>query len=139
MTWTRGLQLRLDENVSNQHRGNLQPQIQNRGRKQYTRKPRIWQHDVLPYARIFIRPGPPPKEVQPQIDDVIEREISGERKNQLSHITEILSSDFNDVLIRPSREDDCIEPIYRALHFMDSERKLEFPRKTGIVKPVHVA
>lgn len=87
-------------------------------------------YNILQYVRIFIRSGTPPGEIQPKINNVIERAISEDRKCQLSRIAEILCSEFIYVLSRPSREDEFVEPIHRALSSMDSDRKFNFLRKT---------
>ena len=88
---------------------------------------------TLNRARIFIRPGPPPTEIQPRIDNIIQREISDERKHQLSGVVETLCNDLIGVLGGPGRQDDCIEPIRIALSSIDSGRKFKFLTKAGIV------
>ena len=92
---------------------------------------------ILRRARIFIRHGPPPEEIQSRINAIIQRKISEERKRQLSRFAENLCEDFIEVFNGASREDDCVEPIYRALSSMDSSREFQFPRKAGIVFPPH--
>jgi hypothetical protein len=89
---------------------------------------------VLDSAKIFVRGGPPPAEIKPRINAVIQREVSEERKRSLSLIAENLCSDFS-VILGANREDDCIEPIYCALVSMDSGAKFSFPRKAGFVFP----
>jgi hypothetical protein len=95
-----------------------------------------YRFSVLSCARIFIRPGPPPEEIQSRINAIIQRKISAERKRQLSRFAENLYQDFIDIFNGASREDDCVEPIHRALSSMDSSRKFQFPRKAGIVFPL---
>ena len=89
----------------------------------------------LSNVRIFIRPGSLPEEIRPRVNAVIQRRISEERKCELSHIAGNLCKDFLHVLNGASREDDCVEPIHRALSSMDSSGKFNFPRKAGIVTP----
>jgi hypothetical protein len=95
-----------------------------------------YRFSILRCARIFIRPGPPPEEIQSRINAVIHRKISEERKRQLSRFAENLCKDFIDIFSGASREDDCVEPIHRALSSMDGSRKFQFPRKAGIVFPL---
>ncbi|ERF69136.1 hypothetical protein EPUS_01092 [Endocarpon pusillum Z07020] len=85
---------------------------------------------TLEYARIFIRPGPPPKKIQSLVDAVIQRKINEDRKRELERIAQSLHRDIIDCLCGAGREDDYIEPIQRALSSMDSDRKFHFPRKT---------
>ena len=94
-----------------------------------------YRFNILRQAKIFVRPGAPPAEVQPRINAVIHREVSAERKRELSSIAENLCNDFLNILDGPSREDDCIEPIHRALSSMDSGREFDFRRKAGMAQP----
>jgi hypothetical protein len=98
-----------------------------------------YRFSILSCARIFIRPGPPPEEIQTRINAVIQRKISEERKYQLSHFAESLCKDFINIFNGASREDDCVEPIHHALSSMDSSRKFQFPRKAGIVSPSYIS
>lgn len=90
---------------------------------------------ILDSARIFVRSGPPPKEIRPRINAVIQREISEERKREISLVAEKLCDGFTDVLDGANREDDCVEPIHNALSSMDNSKSFSFPRKAGIVFP----
>ena len=90
---------------------------------------------ALSKVKIFIRPGPVPKEIQPRINAVVQRTVSEERKRELSGIANNLCNEFLTVLEGASREDDCVEPIHHALSTMDSGKKFDFPRKAGIVTP----
>ena len=76
---------------------------------------------------------PTPDEIRAQIDAVIQREISSERKKRLSCITQQLNDTFVRVITQAAGEDDCIEPFYNALFSMDHSESLTFPRKAGIV------
>jgi hypothetical protein len=89
----------------------------------------------LSSVQIFVRPGPPPKEIRPQINAVFQRTVSEERKHDLYRIATGLCDEFVNVLEGASREDDCVEPIHTALSAMDSGKKFGFPRKAGIVTP----
>lgn len=95
--------------------------------------------NVLQPAGIFVRHGPLPKEVQPQIDKVIQRKISEERKLEICRIAKTLCHDFLNVLGRMSTKDDCIAPIHRALSSLDGGGKFGFIRKAGPVLPFLVS
>ena len=99
----------------------------------YTTTAANYRFAILDSARVFIRPGPPPMEIQPRINSVFQHVVTEERKRQLSRVAKSLCDDFVDVLDGPNREDDCVEPIHRALSSMDNDRKFSFPRKAGTV------
>lgn len=88
---------------------------------------------ALNKVKIFVRPGPLPKEIRPRIDAIVQRTVSEERKRELYGIANSLCNEFISVLEGASREDDCVEPIHTALSAMDSGKKFGFPRKAGIV------
>ena len=91
---------------------------------------------ALSKLNIFIRPGPLPDEIRPQINAIVRRTISEERKGQLSRIAEDLCNEFINILEGASKEDDCVEPIHTALSAKDSSKKFRFPRKAGIMSPL---
>ena len=76
---------------------------------------------------------PTPDEIRAQIDAILQREVSSERKEKLSCITQQLNESFVQVITQAAGEDDCIEPFYDALSSMDYSESLTFPRKAGIV------
>lgn len=88
---------------------------------------------ALNKVKIFICPGPPPKEIQPRINAVVRRTVSEEKKRELSCIANSLCNKFVRILQGASGEDDCVEPIHIALSAMDSGEKFDFPRKAGTV------
>lgn len=89
---------------------------------------------VLKRSRIFFDDGyrPLPADVQSRIDAVTLRKISQKRRGELSCIAKALFNDFRDVLNGASREDDCVEPIHRALAGMNHCNRFQFVRKAGI-------
>ena len=88
---------------------------------------------ALNKVKIFIRPGPLPKEIRPRIDAIVQRTVSDGRKRELCDIANSLCNEFIRVLEGASREDDCVEPIHTALSAMDKGKKFGFPRKAGNV------
>lgn len=83
-------------------------------------------------VRISVRSGPLPEELIPRINVAIQREVSNERKVELSSIAGDICSKFIPVLSGASREDDCVEPIHQALFEMDKGGNFSFPRKAGM-------
>ena len=86
---------------------------------------------------INIQHRPAPKEIRAQFDAVILREVTPERKEELSLIAHRLSDSFIEVLGTAAGEDDCIEPFHDALSSMDHRESLTFPRKAGIVSELN--
>jgi hypothetical protein len=74
----------------------------------------------------------PPAEIELQVNAITQREISEERQHALGLIAENLCNDFRAILDGANREDDCREPIYRALVSIDDGGKFNFPRKAGL-------
>ncbi len=92
-----------------------------------------YRYTILSKARIYIHHMPTPDEIRAQIDAVIQREVSSERKEKLSSITQQLNDSFIRVVTFALGEDDCIEPLYHALSSMDHSESLTFARKAGMV------
>lgn len=86
----------------------------------------------LSYTRISVRSGPLPEEIKPEVDAVIQRKVSHERKFELSCIAKRLCTEFIDVLNGSSREDGCVESIHKALSAMDKGGNFSFPRTTDM-------
>ena len=57
---------------------------------------------------VYIRPQPPPEDIQTQIDAIILRRISPKRKKELSRIAKELCDSFVTVLGRAVGEDDSL-------------------------------
>ena len=92
-----------------------------------------YRHAILSKAGIHVHHMPIPEEIRVQMDAIIQREVTPERKETLSCIAQQLSDSFGHLIIQASGEDDCIEPFYHALHSMDHSESLAFQRKAGIV------
>lgn len=92
-----------------------------------------YRHAILSKAGIHVHHMPIPEEIRVQMDAIIQREVTPERKETLSCIAQQLSDSFGHLIIQASGEDDCIEPFYHALHSMDHSKSLAFQRKAGIV------
>ena len=90
----------------------------------------------LSKARIRIHHRPTP-EIRTQIDTVIQHKVISERKEKLSLIAQQLSDSFVEVVSHAVGEDDCIEPFYDVLSFMDHSASFTFPRKAGMVSPLY--
>lgn len=89
---------------------------------------------TLERARIVVRHRDIPEHVQSRVDAVIHPEISEDRKSILFSIADDLCDAFPDILEVASREDDCVEPISRALEIMNSKlfgKVFAFRRKAG--------
>ena len=87
---------------------------------------------VLQHVRIIVESRPLPAEIQTRVNAIIRQKVSDKRRRELSRVAEKLRVEFIVVLSGASREDDCVEPIHRALSSMDSGGKFTFPRKTGM-------
>lgn len=87
---------------------------------------------ILQDARIHIEPRSIPKEIQAQINAVIEASVSLERREQVALLAGRLCDDFRHLLGGAAGEDDCIELLFKALDVMDPRRMLKLPRKAGI-------
>ena len=88
-----------------------------------------YRHAILRKAGIQIHHTPVPEKVRAQINAVIQREVSSERKAKLSVITQQLHKRFIQVVTVPVGEDDCVEPFYEAISSMEPSGRITFPRK----------
>lgn len=96
----------------------------------------FYRYHILDQARIYIRPEPPPMDIQAQIDIIFEREIPEKRRKEISGIAKKISQSFINNLRGAHREDDLVELIYEALRMMHKDESFDFPRKAGIVLPL---
>ena len=90
-----------------------------------------YRYDVLLGARIIVRHQPAPTEVRVQVDAIMKREITPERKRELSMIAQRLKDSFVETLGEAAGEDDCIKLFYNALSSMDSCDNFAMPQKAG--------
>lgn len=97
---------------------------------------RLYRYHILDQARIYVRPEPPPMEIQAQMDVIFEREMPEKRRIEISGIAKKISQGFIDNLRGAYREDDLVELIYEALRMMHEDETFDFPRKAVIVLPL---
>lgn len=95
----------------------------------------FYRYHILDQARIYIRPEPPPMDIQAQMDVIFSREISETRKREISGVAKKISQSFINNLRGAHREDDLVELVYEALRMMYKDETFDFPRKAGIVPP----
>ena len=96
----------------------------------------IYRYRILDQARIYVRPEPPPMDIQAQMDVIFEREIPEKRRREISGIAKKISQKFINNLRGAHREDDLVELVYEALRMMHKNETFDFPRKAGIVLPL---
>ena len=93
----------------------------------------FYRYRILRQARIYVRPEPPPMDIQAQMDVIFEREIPEKRREEISDIAKTISQSFIKNLRGAHREDDLVELIYEALRMMHKDETFSFPRKAGLV------
>lgn len=94
----------------------------------------VYRFLILDQAHIYIRPEPPPIEIQAQMDVIFKREIPEKRRKEISDIAKNISQKFIYKLRGAHREDDLVELVYLALLMMQKdEGTFEISRKAGIV------
>lgn len=89
----------------------------------------FYRYHILDQARIYVRPEPPPMDIQAQMDVIFEREIPEKRRREISGIAKKISQSFINNLRGAHREDDLVELIYEALRMMHKDESFDFPRK----------
>ena len=93
----------------------------------------FYRYYILDQARIYVRPEPPPMDIQAQMDVIFERGIPEKRRREISGIAKQISQSFINNLRGAHREDDLIELVYEALHMMHKDETFDFLRKAGMV------
>ena len=96
----------------------------------------FYRYHILDQTRIYVRPEPPPMDVQTQMDIIFGREIPEKRRREISSIAKKTSQKFINNLRGAHREDDLVELVYEALRMMHKDETFDFPRKAGIVLPL---
>ncbi|KAL8727622.1 MAG: hypothetical protein Q9166_005930 [cf. Caloplaca sp. 2 TL-2023] len=96
----------------------------------------FYRYHILEQARIYVRPEPPPMDIQAQMDVIFRREIPEKRRREISSIAKKTSQQFINNLRGAHREDDLVELVYEALRMMHKDETFDFPRKAGIVHPL---
>ncbi|MCJ1470383.1 hypothetical protein MMC07_009028, partial [Pseudocyphellaria aurata] len=89
----------------------------------------FYRYHILDQARIYVRPEPPPMDIQAQMDVIFEREISEKRRKEISGIAKKISQSFINNLRGAHREDDLVKLIYEAFRMMHKDESFDFPRK----------
>ncbi|KAL8932835.1 MAG: hypothetical protein Q9216_006650 [Gyalolechia sp. 2 TL-2023] len=89
----------------------------------------FYRYHILDQARIYVRPEPPPMEIQAQMDIIFEREVPEKRRREISGIAKKISQSFINNLRGAHREDDLVELVYEALRTMYKDETFDFPRK----------
>jgi len=65
----------------------------------------FYRYHTLDQARIYVRPEPPPMDIQAQMDIIFEREIPEKRRREISGIAKKISQSFINNLRGAHRED----------------------------------
>ena len=102
----------------------------------------FYRYHILDQARIYIRPEPPPKDIQAQIDVIFEREIPEKRRRKISNIARKTSQKFIENLRGAHGQDDLVGLVYQALKMMHEDETFSFVRKGGsisLLTPVNMS
>jgi len=91
----------------------------------------FYRHEILQRAGIFVRNEPPPKQIQSQMNTILRRRISEQRKLELADIADDISQKFIHNPRGANREDDLVELVCEALRSMHRGGTFYFPRKAG--------
>lgn len=97
---------------------------------------KFYRYNILARASVYVCPEPPPPEIQSQLDVVFTREISGERRAEISRIAKETTDQFIDTLRGAYREDDLVEPLRAAFCAMFKDGTFDCPRKAGMALPL---
>lgn len=102
----------------------------------------FYRHEILQRAGIFVRNEPPPKQIQSQMNTILRRRISEQRKRELADIADDISQKFIHNPRGANREDDLVELVCEALRSMHRGGTFYFPRKAGtsfvLTPPVNI-
>ncbi|KAL8959324.1 MAG: hypothetical protein Q9193_003798, partial [Seirophora villosa] len=107
--------------------------------KEPTPSHNFYRYHILRRARVQIHSGPPPRILQPQLNAVFHREVTKERRSQITDTAEETSREFARLLEGAHREDDLVELVHKALFAIHREDSLSHPRKADwnpSLKPV---
>ncbi|OQV10774.1 hypothetical protein CLAIMM_14717 [Cladophialophora immunda] len=85
----------------------------------------------LEVAGVKIVRGPPPLEIQALLELIWAREVSDERREQVTKIVDKMSGNF-ELLDHGSREDDWIDPIVLALGELDPDNVFCMAKKSDL-------
>ena len=97
---------------------------------------KFYRYNILGQARVYIRCDYPPPGIQSMLDLIFKREVSKERKIEISHIAKETAQKFSSKTQGASREDDLLELLNSAFNEMFPDEKFSCPRKAGML-PFH--
>ena len=98
----------------------------------------LYRYRILQQARIYVRPEPPPSNIQSQMDLIFKLEIPEERRREISGIAQRTSQQFILNLRGAHREDDLVELVYDALRMIHTDQTFAFVRKAGILPTLNL-
>ena len=93
----------------------------------------VYRYHTLEQARIYVRPEPPPSNIQTRMDIVFKLELPEERKREISRVAQETSQQFILNLRGANREDDLVELVHDAFRMMYKDQTFAFVRKAGIL------
>ena len=91
----------------------------------------FYRYSILDRANVYVLPESPPEALQAQLDIIFKREVTEERRREISAMAKDKSRDFSQLLRGSHREDDLVELVHRALFDMHKDKTLAHPRKAG--------
>lgn len=91
----------------------------------------VYRYEILAQFRIFVRPEPPPNNIQAQMDLIFAPNIPENRAREISGIAKQVSQKFIHKLRGAEREDDFVELVYDAIRMMHADETFESARKAG--------
>lgn len=87
----------------------------------------------LEHARIYVEVRRPPPEIQKQIDAILLKETTQERKGTLAKLANEFCDAFWNVLPTAAGEDDCVNILFDTLRSLCPVGKVKYPRKAGTI------
>lgn len=99
--------------------------------KEPTSSHSFYRHSILDRANIYVLPESPPETLQAPLDIIFKREVTAERRREISGMAKDKSRKFSRLLRGSHREDDLVELVHQALFDMHNDETLTHPRKAG--------
>ncbi|KAL8783257.1 MAG: hypothetical protein Q9213_004769 [Squamulea squamosa] len=97
--------------------------------KEPTSSHSFYRYSILDRANVYILPESPPETLQAQLDIIFKRDVTEERRRQISDMAKEKSRNFTRLLRGSHREDDLVELVHQALYDMHKDESLTHPRK----------
>ena len=88
---------------------------------------------ALTSANLFFADEPLPDKLSNKITDILNASVSSKREQELDRVALDIWKGCGPVHAKIPGQDDCLEPLYRALSLMNGHRMLEMPQKAGNV------